>query len=278
MSATILKTVNSMNGSQTKTDGRMPVLFVGHGSPMNAIDKNSYTEHLSKLGETLPRPKAIVTISAHWVTRGTKVLKAEKPETIHDFYGFPAELFAMQYPAKGSPETSARVRELLMKHHAEETGEWGLDHGTWAVLHHMYPNADVPVLQLSLNANLSAREHYELAKDLGALRDQGILILGSGNVTHNLRAVDYSPNAKPVDWAIEFDQLIKTSLLDNNLEQLFAEDPARHSLWKQAHPTAEHYLPLIYVAGAGSKDGPPSFPHEEIQAGSLSMRSVQYGA
>lgn len=245
---------------------------------MNAVETNSYTEHLAQLGRTLPKPKAILAVSAHWVTRGTKILKAERPETIHDFYGFPKKLYEIQYPAPGSPETARRLHDLLLEHHANETDDWGLDHGTWAVLHHMYPNADIPVLQLSLNGNLGLKEHFDLANDLRPLRDQGVLILGSGNITHNLRAVDFSANARPMDWAIEFDELIKHSLENRNWEQLFAQDPARHSLWRQAHPSIEHYLPMLYVAGAGYPDEDPSFPHEEIQAGSLSMRSVQYGA
>lgn len=259
-----------------KNSQRMPTLFIGHGSPMNAIQKNSFTNFLRTYAENIPRPKAILAVSAHWQTPGTKVLRAEKPRTIHDFYGFPKELFAIQYPASGAVPTAEEVVRLLEVHDAEADSSWGLDHGTWSLLHHLYPSADIPVLQLSLNQNLNMKEHLELAKELVSLRDQGVLILGSGNITHNLRNIDWDERATPMDWAVEFDELIKKALLEGDRTMLTASDPKLHSLWRQAHPTIEHYLPLLYVVGASSEER-LTFPYEGMQNGSLSMRAARFG-
>ncbi len=255
---------------------RMPTLFVGHGSPMNALAKNNFSQFLNRKGEELPKPKAILAVSAHWETMGTKVLKRLQPQTLHDFGGFPAELFAVDYPAPGSLATSDKVAALLKAHNAEANSDWGLDHGTWSVLTHLYPSADIPVLQLSLNRNLSLKDHLNLAKDLRPLRDEGVLIVGSGNITHNLRAVDWRDDAPPMDWAVEFDQMIMNALINRNLTTLLAQDPKAHSLWKQALPSLEHYLPLLYVLGAAEDHELAQFPFEEMQMGSLSMRSVEF--
>lgn len=243
---------------------------------MNALGGNAYAASLGQLGQALPRPKAIVSVSAHWVTQGTEVLKVGHPKTIHDFYGFPPELYQMEYPAPGAPELADRITGLLTDFQATGTEEWGLDHGTWAVLKHVYPAADVPVLQVSLSAALPLPQHVKVGEALAPLRDEGVLILGSGNITHNLRDVDRSPNPQPKGWAVEFDQLIGRAVLDRDLEAL--TNPAKFGakLWQHAHPSLEHFVPLLYAVGAGGSDA-VTFPYEEMQAGTLSMRSVRYG-
>lgn len=263
--------------SEVKTV-KMPTLFLGHGSPMNAINRNDFTQFLSKQGNELPRPKSILAISAHWETSGTKVLKVDKPKTIHDFGGFPRELFEVQYPAPGSVELADNVTNLLKAHEAETSNQWGLDHGTWSVLKHLYPKADIPVLQLSLNRSLNLRGHLDLAKDLKALREQGVLIMGSGNIVHNLRRIDWNENAKPTDWALEFDDYIKQAILNRDYSALTAQNTSKHSLWQTALPSLEHYLPLLYVIGATDENEKLSFAYEGIQNASISMRSVQSAA
>lgn len=257
---------------------RMPTLFLGHGSPMNAIVINDFTQFLQQHGEDLPRPKSILAISAHWEAPGLYVQKLEHPKTIHDFGGFPQELFEVQYPAPGSPDTADTVANLLKMHEVQTTDTWGLDHGTWSVLKHLYPGADIPVLQLSLNRNLSMRDHLRVAQDLKALRDQGVLILGSGNLVHNLRQIKWQDNAAPADWALEFDEYIKRAILERNFDSLTAQDTLKHSLWRMAHPSLEHYLPLLYVLGASDESEKLRFPYEGIQNSSISMRAVQTAA
>lgn len=242
---------------------------------MNAVAANKFTRALNTLGKNLPVPKAILVVSAHWQTQGTQILRADPPKTIYDFYGFPDELYKIQYPARGPIEVSEKLGHLMKN--ATLTDAWGLDHGAWSVLLHMFPGAPIPVLQLSMDRGLDFRGHMELAKELRSLRDEGVLILGSGNITHNLRMMDYDTDASPRDWAVEFDELIKKALLERDFTQLFAGDPSKHSLWKQVLPTLEHYLPLMYVLGASYEDEIPSFPIEMFQNGSLSMRSVRYG-
>lgn len=262
------------------TEGRMPVLFVGHGSPMNIIADNSFTRFLAAEGRTLPKPKVILAISAHWETAGTKVLAVDRPKTIHDFGGFPKALYQVTYPAAGSPETAAAVLDLLAKfpsYRAEADLSWGLDHGTWSILHHLYPAADIPVLQLSMNRRLSLREHFELAEHLKPLRDKGVLLVASGNVTHNLATIDWNEAADPVHWAIEFDELIKSGLERRDLDRLTGKEGGKESLWRQAHPRLDHYVPLLYAVGASDADERPVFPFEGFQNGSLSMRAVRFG-
>lgn len=255
---------------------KMPVLFVGHGSPMNALETNSYTEALTRLGRELPRPRAIAVVSAHWESQGTKVTASDSPRTIHDFRGFPQALFDIRYPAPGSPELGRRIQALIQNHHVTPDNEWGLDHGAWAVLLHMYPKADIPTVQISLDRSLSPREHYAIGESLRPLRDEGVLLLSTGNITHNLRQVDFSPNARPLDWAVEFDRVIQTALEQRDLPTLFGEGVSRE-LWLRAVPSPEHYLPLLYTVGASEKNETPRFPYDQMQAGSLSMRSVLYG-
>ncbi len=256
---------------------RMPVLFFGHGSPMNAIAVNPFTKTLNTLGLSLPRPRAILVISAHWMTEGSWITEMPQPKTIHDFYGFPQALFDIQYPAPGSPETAQMIRETIKnsKVHAD-TEMWGLDHGTWAILRHIYPKADIPVLQLSLHMEKPNAYHIELGKELFKLRDKGLLIIGSGNLVHNLGTIRWEPNAKPYDWAIEFDEWLKTKLQNKDFSSVL-NDYHKTQAGKLSIPTMEHYYPLHYILGAADKSDNLKFEYEELQNGSISMRSFSLG-
>ncbi|MBB6093612.1 4,5-DOPA dioxygenase extradiol [Povalibacter uvarum] len=252
---------------------RMPTVFIGHGSPMNAVELNTHTSAWRALGESLPKPKAILAISAHWYANGTAVTAMTQPRTIHDFYGFPSELFAQRYAAPGSPALASRVQELLGPVPVAADQQWGLDHGTWSVLTHVYPQADIPVVQLSIDATLSNAAHYELGAQLAALRDEGVLIFGSGNVVHNLRRIQWNPSAAGWPWATTFNDGIREALARGDhqfaidYEQL-GEDA------RLAVPTPEHYLPLLYVLGAGGAQSEVSFPTDGIELGSISMLTV----
>lgn len=252
---------------------KMPVLFFGHGSPMNAIAVNPFTKALNALGLNLPKPRAILVISAHWMTEGSWITEMPQPKTIHDFYGFPQALFDVQYPAPGSPETSKMIRETIEhpKIHADRE-MWGLDHGTWSVLRHIYPKADIPVLQLSIHMEKPDAYHIELGKELSKLRDKGILIIGSGNLVHNLGTIRWEPNAKPYDWAIEFDEWLKTKLQNKDFSSVL-NDYHKTQAGKLSIPTMEHYYPLHYVLGTADKSDNLKFEYEELQNGSISMRS-----
>jgi len=255
----------------------MPVLFLGHGNPMNALVHNDFTKSLHRLGETLPVPKSILCVSAHWMTKGTWVTHMAKPKTIHDFSGFPRELFAVQYPAPGSPELADLVRQEIQspKIGADDT-EWGLDHGTWSVLRHLYPKANVPVVQLSLDLSQPAEFHFELGQKLANLRDSGVLIVGSGNIVHNLRTIRWEEDAPAHDWAVEFDEWSKQNLLTRNFKNLvhhYLETPAG----KLSVPTPEHYYPLLYILGAAQADDQLVFDYEGIQNASISMRCLRFG-
>lgn len=252
------------------TSHRQPAVFAGHGSPMYAIEPNRYTEVWARLGKSLRRPDAILLISAHWVTRGVWVTAMPKPKTIHDFGGFPQELFDIQYPAPGCPALAHRVKELLETPVVLEEYEWGIDHGAWSVLKYLYPDADVPVVQLSLDGSLSSREHYELAKKLQALRDENILILGSGNVVHNLRTIHWGEDAKPFPWANEFNDFFVSEMNANHHESLIN--------WEQfgdaAHlsvPTPEHYWPALYILALQKDDETPKVLSNGLELGSISM-------
>ncbi len=253
-----------------------PALFIGHGSPMNALGGNSYAQYLGKLGRELTRPKAILAVSAHWETRGTEVLEAEAPATIHDFFGFPPELYRIQYPAPGAPELAARVSELL-GHRATRTKTWGFDHGTWAVLNFLYPGADIPVTQLSLNKTLSMREHFDLAARLKPLRDEGFLLIGSGNIVHNLRDFSWNAAVEPFPWAEKFDALMERALLNRDLDMLLDFKGIEPELVRRAAPSPEHYAPLAYALGFSEAKEKVSFPFTEMQNGSIAMRSVRFG-
>ena len=252
----------------------MPVLFVGHGSPMNAIEHNAFTESLSRLSARLPRPKAVCVVSAHWVTAGSHVLTSAHPETIHDFYGFPQALSEVQYPAPGAPEEAAKVaenREIL------KDDTWGLDHGSWSVLRHMYPKADVPAFQLSLDQRRSFREHLELSSELQSLRERGVLILGSGNIVHNLRRIDWNAPHGAYDWAVEFDAKVKAAVDAHDVAALSHPEKWGEKLLATAHPSMEHYLPLLYSIGSTDERDPVSYPYEGFDFGSISMRAVLFG-
>jgi 4,5-DOPA dioxygenase extradiol len=253
---------------------KMPVLFVGHGSPMNAIEQNRFTEALTGLAARLPRPQAVCVVSAHWVTRGSEVLTVARPRTIHDFYGFPAPLYQVEYPAPGAPTEAERVaRELEIK--PDET--WGFDHGAWSVLRHLYPEADVPVFQVSLDEGRSLARHVELGRELVALRDRGVLILGSGNIVHNLRRLDDNKNAPPFPWTLEFDAHVKNAIETRDVAALAAPGHWGRPLVALAHPTLEHYVPLLYCMGSTTEDDAVSYPYEGFEYGSLSMRMVLFG-
>lgn len=255
----------------------MPVLFLGHGNPMNAIMDNAYTRAWNTLGESMPKPEAIVSVSAHWYLPGTAVTAVPVPRTIHDFGGFPSELYEMQYPAPGEPALAERLAEMLSPTPVRMDTHWGLDHGTWSVLCHVFPAADIPVVQLSIDETLPAADHYEIGRRLAPLRDEGILILGSGNVVHNLHTYAWGKSeAEPFDWALRFEQTAREALLSHDHTPLIEYE----SLGRDAHlsiPTPEHYLPLIYAAAAADASDPVSFPAEGVDGGSVSMLAVKWG-
>ncbi|MFA6214500.1 MAG: 4,5-DOPA dioxygenase extradiol [Candidatus Micrarchaeia archaeon] len=254
---------------------RMPVLFIGHGSPENALSDNAFTRAMSRLGKELPKPRAILCISAHWLTEGTAATAMDAPKTIHDFYGFPPPLYTVKYPAPGSPELAARVQRLLKPIQAGLDASWGLDHGTWSVLRHMYPSANIPVVQLSIDFYKPAQHHYEIGKKLAPLREEGILIIGSGNMVHNLRAL--SPDgrdAAPVAWAKQFDAFIKEAL-EKKDHKAIINYQSLGQVAALAHPTPDHFYPLLYAMGAAGVKSKISYPYEGYEYGSLSMRAVK---
>jgi len=256
---------------------RMPTVFIGHGSPMNAIEENSYTWSLNKLGREIPRPEAVLVVSAHWLTKGTCVGCAKRPETIHDFYGFPNELYVIEYPAPGAPKYAKSISELSQGEVRCDL-DWGLDHASWAVLKHIYPKADVPVFELSLDYfpgtfdEKPVRYHYELAQRLAKIREEGVLVLGSGNAVHNLRVADFrNVDAMPYDWAKSFDERLRNALLSGDDDTLI--DYRTIPGADLAVPTLDHYLPMIYVLGMKQKGESLEFAHEGFQNKSISMRS-----
>ena len=255
----------------------MPVIFVGHGNPLNAIQENDYTRAWRTLGQTIRKPKAILAVSAHWYIPGTFVTAMGWPQTIHDFGGFPAELYQLKYNAPGSPALAARVRELLSPVSVGLDHSWGLDHGTWSVLVHIFPEADVPVVQLSIDETQHAEFHYELAQRLQPLRDEDILILGSGNLVHNLHTYAWGKHAvAPFDWAISFEEEVMSYLLAADHKPIVHyETLGRNALL--AVPTPEHYLPLIYAIGLCRREDQVTFPVKGIDGGSVSMLAVQLG-
>lgn len=256
---------------------RMPVLFLGHGSPMNAIEENEFVSGFRNTAKTLPKPAAIICISAHWFTNGTKVTAMELPQTIHDFGGFPQALFDVQYPAKGNPQLAEATKLLLEPTIVALDEKWGLDHGAWSVLRHLYPNADIPVIQLSIDYTKPPQYHFELAQKLNKLRNKGILIVGSGNIVHNLRLVDFHNFHKDdygFDWAIEARSVINNCLLEGDFQSLIDYEKQSSAL-KLAIPSPDHYLPLIYTLGLKQKNENLSLFNDKLLAGSLSMTSVK---
>ncbi|MFX1355907.1 MAG: 4,5-DOPA dioxygenase extradiol [Promethearchaeota archaeon] len=261
---------------------KMPVLFIGHGSPMNIISDNKFTQDLKKLGTNLPKPKAILVISAHWLTSGTRVLCSKNPKLIYDFYGFPKELYEIDYPSSGLTELAMLISNELKSYNVMCDHEWGYDHASWSILKHIYPNADIPVLELSLDYGFNRWDlkpinyHYNLAKNLSFLRDQGVLIIGSGNIVHNLGIIEYKVNAPIMDWAKKLDEIVKQNLINKNHQDLI-DFKKMGDIAKLGIPTWDHYLPLIYTIGLQGKDDSLKFVHEGFQHGSVSMRSIQIG-
>ena len=252
----------------------LPVLFVGHGNPMNALEDNEFSREWIRLGQSLPTPQAILCISAHWETDGTRVTAMETPRTIHDFYGFPPELFSFQYPAPGSLEWAEKVQSLVGNIPIQPDLEWGLDHGTWSVLARLFPQAKIPVLQLSLDRNQPAQYHYNLGRELKSMREQGVLVIGSGNMVHNLRMVVWKDIA--FDWAEDFDTRLKEWILTDQHDRIIHyEEYGRPA--QLAVNSAEHYEPLLYILGMKEADEPVRFFAERIWGGSVSMRSLQIG-
>ena len=259
--------------------GTMPVLFVGHGSPMNAREDNVFSRKWAEIGKKLPKPKAILSVSAHWETKGVHVTAMKHPKTIHDFGGFPQELFEVEYPAAGSPELASETADLLRPAEVLPDQNWGLDHGSWSVLKRMYPMADVPVLQLSLDYGRSPESHYLLAKELALLREKGVLILGSGNLVHNLRMVAWDRLIEPgvgYDWALVADWKMKQLILAGNHKALI-DFRSQGRAFDLAIPTPEHFLPLLYILGLKKDHEQIEFFNEQAVAGSLTMTSLKIG-
>ncbi|HWV27868.1 MAG TPA: 4,5-DOPA dioxygenase extradiol [Aeromicrobium sp.] len=253
---------------------RMPAAFLGHGNPMNALERNRYTEAWRAFGEAVPRPKAILVISAHWYTNATAVTHMAQPRTIHDFYGFPQELFDVQYPAPGAPEVAEMVADCCKPRWVgQDVDSWGIDHGTWSVLRHAFPDASIPVVQMSLNAFKPFEQHIELGQKLAPLRDEGVLIIGSGNIVHNLRAVDFSRPDAAYDWAERFDEAAREILQDRPDNVLSLLD---HADYDSSVPTPDHFLPLLYTAGLAG-DVPMDLLVEGHAAGSISMAAYTLG-
>lgn len=257
------------------SESNMPVLFMGHGSPMNAIEENEFTKSWKETGNKI-KPAAILCISAHWLTRGTYVATTSKPETIYDFYGFPPEMYKVSYDCPGSPQFADEVLKNVQQAEVKEDNKWGLDHGSWSILMKMYPNADIPVFQMSIDYTKSLQFHYNLARELSFLRKKGVLILGSGNIVHNLRMAKFSADPVPYDWALEFDDLSKKLILDRNHQDLIQYKKFGKAA-ELSIPTEDHYIPLIYALGLQEKSDEISFPVEGMAFGSGSMRSVFIG-
>jgi 4,5-DOPA dioxygenase extradiol len=254
----------------------MPVLFMGHGSPMNAIEENEFVKGWRTIGQTLPKPNAILCVSAHWETKGTYVTAMENPKTIHDFGGFPQALFDVQYPAPGSVELAKATKEVIKKTMVGLDEAWGLDHGAWSVIKRLYPNHDIPVVQLSLDYNQQPQYHYDLAKELAPLRKKGILIIGSGNMVHNLRILDWNKPATGYDWAIETNAELKKYIYENEHQKLINYKNLGNA-FNLSVPTPEHFLPLLYTLALKGKDENISFFNDKTIMGSISMTSVKIG-
>jgi 4,5-DOPA dioxygenase extradiol len=255
----------------------MPLLFLGHGSPMNAIEENEFVKGFRKTAETLPKPVAILCISAHWFVRGTYVTAMQTPRTIHDFGGFPRELYEIQYLALGSPELAAEIKQMVRKTNVGLDNSWGLDHGTWSVLRHLYPKAEIPVVQLSIDYTKPALYHFELAKELYPLREKGVLIIGSGNIIHNLGLVDYSNFDKEnygYNWAIKAHEIINTYILNENFRELVNYETLGNEV-NQSVPSPDHYVPLLYVLALKNEGEKIRLFNDKMVGGSMSMTSAR---
>lgn len=267
--------LNHITGGLSNTE-QMPVLFMGHGSPMNAIEENEFVQGFRDAGKNIPKPNAILCVSAHWETRGTYVTAMEKPVTIHDFGGFPKELFDVQYPAPGSPQLAKETQGLIKKAEVRLDDKWGLDHGAWSVIKHLYPNADVPVIQMSLDYYQGPQYHYELAKELKALRQKGVLIIGSGNMVHNLRMVAWDQLDKPFafDWAAEAREKMNKAILNGDHQQLI-DYSKQGKAFELAIPSPDHFLPLLYTLALKEENENVTLFNDKPVAGSLTMTSVK---
>ena len=255
----------------------MPAIFFGHGNPMNALLKNAYTDGWKDIGNSIPRPKAVLAISAHWYIPACAVTANSAPQTIHDFGGFPKELYQVRYPAPGSPELARRVKDLLAHVSVGLDESWGLDHGTWAVLRHVFPDADIPVVQLSIDERQPAQFHYEIGQSLALLREEGVLVIGSGNIVHNLHTYAWgNPKVHSFDWAVRFEKHARELLLKGDNTLLIAYDRLGRDAMLSI-PTPEHYLPLLYVLGLRKKNEQISFPIQGVDGGSVSMLTVKIG-
>ena len=254
----------------------MPAIFFGHGNPMNALYQNPYTQAWRELGQTIPKPKAILCISAHWYVPGTAVTFDQQPRTIHDFGGFPKELYQVQYPAPGNQELASEVQKMLSPLKVDLDYDWGLDHGTWSVLCHVYPEANIPIVQLSIDETKPAESHFEIGTRISSLREQGFLIIGSGNIVHNLHTYAWGRHVpEPYDWAVRFEATARELMQKGDFEPLINYD----TLGPDAHlsiPTPDHYLPLLYVLGAARESDTISFPVEGVDGGSISMLTISF--
>lgn len=255
---------------------KMPVLFMGHGSPMNAIEENEFVQGFRSIGKEIPKPNAILCVSAHWETRGTFVTAMKNPRTIHDFGGFPQALFDVQYPAPGSPDLAIETQKVITSTEVGLDNNWGLDHGAWSVIKHLYPNADIPVIQISIDYSKPAQYHYDLAKQLATLRNKGVLIIGSGNMVHNLRMVEWRRlnDTYGFDWALEANEKMKQFILHDDHQSLINYSK-QGKPFQLAIPTPEHYMPLLYSLALKDKNEKISFFNDKPVAGSLTMTSVK---
>jgi 4,5-DOPA dioxygenase extradiol len=274
-----LASLRGLSDTLRTDDQIMPVLFVGHGSPMNGIEDNDFSRRWGQMGAEIPQPKAVLVVSAHWLTHGTHVTAMEHPRTIHDFGGFPKVLHDVQYPAPGSPELARETQQIIKGTPVGLDHDWGLDHGTWTIVRRMYPNADIPVLQLSIDYDRPGQFHYDLAKELALLRRKGVLIIGSGNMVHNLRMVAYdklNDEEYGYDWALEMNELFKKHITEQNHQALIAYE-SMGTAALLAIPTPDHYYPLLYVLGLQEKNDALSIFNDRVVGGSASMTSVKIG-
>ncbi len=263
--------------SSFKSTKRLPALFIGHGSPMNALADSKFTKTLNNLGEKLPKVNAIIVISAHWETKGTYVTTRKNPETIYDFGGFPDELYQIKYEANGNPELANNIIKEFHDLQIQADSKMGFDHGAWTILKHIYPKANIPVIEISIDTNLSTQEHYNFAQQLSVLRERGVLVIGSGNIVHNLRRLNWKDqNGSIYEWAYEFDDVVKRSIIEENHKKLINYKNIGQSALL-AVPSEEHYLPMLYVLGMYHKDEKINFLYEGFEFGSLSMRCFSIG-
>jgi 4,5-DOPA dioxygenase extradiol len=276
---TTISAFNQFTSGLKERDYLMPVLFIGHGSPMNGIEDNEFSRRWTAMGREIPEPAAVLVVSAHWFTRGTRITAMDFPRTIHDFGGFPKELYQVQYPAPGNPALAGETASLLRSAHVELDHDWGLDHGAWTVVRHMYPKANIPVLQLSIDFTKAPDYHYQLAKELVDLRKKGVLIIGSGNMVHNLRMVSWEKMDEVgfgYDWALTMNEKFK-SLIEAGDHNALQDYEGLGAEARLAIPTPEHYLPLIYTLGLQNDKDPLMFFNDHAVAGSLTMTSVKIG-